>query len=54
MMIWTCSILQKVFWKVNKEKMYQPCKIDACFAYKKNFNDIIDDIYEHIKDNKKQ
>jgi len=39
--------------KVTNEETYLACKIDVCFAYSKDFNDIIDDIYEVIKDNKK-
>ena len=39
--------------KQNKEETYLACKIDVCFAYSKNFNDIIEKIYDVIKDNKK-
>ena len=39
--------------KVTEDKMYLACKVDVCFAYSKNFNDIVDDIYDVMKDNKK-
>lgn len=35
--------------KVNKDKTYLACKVDVCFAYSKDFNDIIDKIFDEIR-----
>jgi len=35
--------------KENSDKMYLACKVDVCFAYSKDFNDIIGEIFDEVR-----